>query len=228
MKSLSLIFNCLICLSGSAQFAIVADTDSFTNVRSGPGKHYPIQDSLKNGDVVFLFDAEDNWTMVDYGFDGKEFKSGYIYTSRTKLIEKFSPIPAVVSNSTDLIYQWDSCKLHITEASFNPKKHKFKYQAQQYGDSTILQIDGKEFWGTDGYMPKSEYGKCQLKISKKTVNLPAETLYNPNFHLTNLYVDRMSNTLYLVAYNGDGAGGYAVLWVIKDDKLINQCVTYGF
>lgn len=228
MKSVILIFCCLICFSGSAQFAIVADTDSFTNIRSGPGKQYPVKDSLKNGDVVFLFDAEGNWTIVDYGFESKKFKSGYIYSSRTKPIDEFTPISATVSNDSVLIYQWDSCKLHITERSFKPKKHKIKFEVQEYGDSNIILIDGKEFWGTDGYMPREEYSKCQLKIGKKTVNLPTVTLYNPNFHLTSLFIDRTTDTLYLTAFNGDGAGGYAVLWVIQKGVLKQQIVTYGF
>lgn len=228
MKSLILIFSCLICISGSAQFAIVADVDSFTNVRSGPGKHYPVQDSLKNGDVVFLFESEGNWWPIDYGFENKTFKGAYIYASRTKPIDKFTPIPARVSNDSVLIYQWDSCKLLITERSFKPKKHKFKYQVLEGGDSILQFIDGKPYWGSDGYLPSEEYGKCQLKIGKKTVNLPTSTLYNPNFHLTNLYIDRITDTLYLVAYNSDGAGGYAALWVIQKGVLKQQFVTYSF
>lgn len=228
MKSVILIFSFLICFSGSAQFAIVADTDSFTNVRNGPGKHYPVQDSLKNGDVVFLFESEGNWWPIDYGFENKIFKTGYIYTSKTKSIELFTPIPARVSNDSVLIYQWDSCKLLITERSFKPKKHKFKYQVLEGGDSILQFIDGKHYWGSDGDMPRKEYAKCQLKIGKKIVNLPTSTLYNPNFHLTNLYIDRATETLYLTAFNSDGAGGYAVLWVIQKGVLKQQIVTYGF
>lgn len=228
MKSLILIFSCLVCTSAAAQFAIVSDDDSFTNIRSGPGKHFPVQDSLRNGDVVFLFESDGNWWTIDYGFESKTFKSGYIHTSRVKTIDNFTAIPADVSNDSVLVYQWDSCKLHLTEHRFQALKHKYKYLVLEGGDSVIQYIDGKPYWGSDGYLPSKEYRKCQLRIGKKVVSLPTTNLYNPNFHLTNLYVDRMSNTLYLVAFNGDGAGGYAVLWVIKDHKLINQCVTYGF
>ena len=228
MKFTVLLLTLFSLVNASAQYAIVADTDSFTNIRSGAGKQYPVLDSLKNGSIVFLYEAEGNWCPIDYGFENKKFKSGWIYISKTKPLDAFTPIPALVSNDSVLIYQWDSCKMTITERNFKPAKHKFKYLLQEDGDSSVINIDGKQFWGTDGYMPETEYGKCQLKTGKKIVNLPIVTLYNPNLDLTNLYIDRSSNTLYLVAYNSDGAGGYAVLWVMKNGNLINQCITYGF
>jgi hypothetical protein len=231
LKNIALIFFLMLGSEAFAQFAIVVDKDSFVNVRSGPGKDSAIVDSLKNGDVIYMFEGENNWMIVDYelntnGF--KSFKSGYIHRSRVKLVESFTEIPGAKLNDSLLVFQWDTCRLQITEKSFKSKKHHLTYLQLEGGDYIVNKIDGKEFWGTDGDIPKSQYGKCQLKLGKQMLNLPTQTLYNPNLYLTRLYIDRSSITLYLSAFNSDGAGGYVVLWVIKNGQFKQQFVDYGF
>ena len=200
-------------------------------MRNGPGKDSAIVDSLKNGDVVYMYEGENNWMIVDYALnkDGlKSFKSGYIHRSRIKLLESFTEIPSAKLNDSVLVFQWDTCRLQITEKPFKSKNHQLAYLQLENGDSIVNRIDGKEFWGTDGDIPKSQYGKCQLKLGKQELNLPIKTLYNPNLHLTQLYIDRSSNTLYLSAFNSDGAGGYVVLWEIRNGTFYQQFVAYGF
>ena len=221
----------MFCSLASAQFGVLIDKDSFINVRGGPGKDSAIVDSLKNGDVVYMFEGENNWMIVDYelNINGlKSFKTGYIHRSRIKLIESFTEIPSAKLNDSVLLLKWDTCQLQITEKAFKSEKHRLTYLHLVGEDSIVNRIDGNEFWGTDGDIPHSQYSKCQLKMGKKVLNLPSKTLYNPNLHHTTLYIDRATNTLYLSALNSDGAGGYVVLWLIKNGQFCQQFVDYGF
>lgn len=214
-----------------AQFAIVDDPDGFVYVRSGAGKNFPVIDTLKNRDLIYQYEDESSWMNIDYQLSAdkaKTFKSGFVHSSRLKLVESFTEIPRTQINDSLIQFKWDTCQLIIKEKYFNPRKHRFSYFKLEGQDSVISKIDGLDPWGTDGDMPKTQYGKCQLSLGKKLLDLPVKTLYNPNLHLTNLYIDRTSNTLYLSAFNSDGAGGYVVLWELRNGTFYQQFIAYGF
>ena len=231
MKFTLLCFLIVFSSSLSAQFAVVDDPDGFVYVRSGAGKNFPVIDTLKNRDLVYQYEDESSWMNIDYRLSAdkaKFFKSGFVHSSRLKLVETFTEIPRTQINDTLIKFKWDSCQLIIKEKYFNPGKHSFTYYKYEDHDSVISKIDGSNYWGTDGDMPQSQYGKCQLTLGKKVLDLPVKTLYNPNLHLTSLYIDRATNTLYLSAFNSDGAGGYVVLWELRNETFYQQFIAYGF
>lgn len=231
MKFTLFCFLIVFSSSLSAQFAVVDDSDGFVYVRSGAGKNFPVIDSLKNRDVVYQYEGESSWVNIDYQLSAdraKSFKSGYVHSSRIKLVQTFTEIPRNQINDTLIKFKWDSCQLIINEQYFNPKKHRFTYHKYEDQDSVISKIDGRDIWGTDGDLPQTQYGKCQLKLGKKVIDLPSASLFNPNLHLTSLFIDRFTNTLYLSAFNSDGAGGYVVLWEIRNGTFYQQFIAYGF
>jgi hypothetical protein len=69
-----------------------------------------------------------------------------------------------------------------------------------------------------------EYQSLKLSREKTDINLPTNQLFNPNLKLTNMYHDKDTNSLYIIAKNSDGAGSYAVLWIIKDGKFLKRIV----
>jgi hypothetical protein len=92
----------------------------------------------------------------------------------------------------------------------------------------LEQINGKAIWGTDGNIPNYQYNQIILSIGSDKINLPCENLFEPNLENTAVYFDEKKNTIYITALNGDGAGSYAVLWVIKNSKFIDRFITIPF
>lgn len=45
-----------------------------------------------------------------------------------------------------------------------------------------------------------------------------KNLYEPNLEYTNANYDEKNNILYIQALNGDGAGGYIIVWIIEGNK----------
>lgn len=89
-------------------------------------------------------------------------------------------------------------------------------------------INGDEIWGTDGDVPRMQYGKAILHIGSNKVDLPIDNLFEPNLDFTSVYIDKKNNIIYVSALNSDGAGGYAVLWIIENGKFKQRITTIPF
>ena len=230
MRKLLIILTCIYCQTTFCQFGIIADKDGFVNVRSSPNISNNIIDTLTNGQIVFCMEAEGEWRPTDYDFSGKK-KSGYLHNSKVRFIDDFDKIP-IDSNSDSIIrFKKDSIMLIVTKMKFNPKNYKLKYHKGDDSKNEISyleKINGKEIWGTDGDIPKNQYGQVTLILGNVRINLPIDNLFNPNIDYTKVNVDKKNRIIYISAMNSDGAGGYEVLWIIKKDKFKERIVTLGF
>jgi hypothetical protein len=92
----------------------------------------------------------------------------------------------------------------------------------------LEKINGKEIWGTDGNVPKKQYGQFTLILGKDKIHLPIDNLFEPNLDSTKLNIDKNSRTIYISASNSDGAGGYEVLWIIENGTFKQRITTFGF
>lgn len=224
---------CLICFFSQmtfGQFGIIADKDGFVNIRKSASVKSKIIDTLTNGQIVFCLEAEGEWRPTDYDFIMHE-KSGYIHNSRIKFIEEFDNVPYTKLSDSTVIFKRDSIKLIATKTRFNPKNNKLQYHkgdASENEMSYIEKINGKEIWGTDGYIPKNKYGQFTLTYGKETTELSIENLFEPNLDYTKVNIDTKTNTIYISASNSDGAASYEVLWIIVNGKLKQRILTYGF
>ncbi len=63
-----------------------------------------------------------------------------------------------------------------------------------------------------------------LKLADNSIHLLTENLFNPNLKATSLYLNKKNNSIYIIANNGDGAGAYSVIWVIKNGKFEKRMV----
>lgn len=231
MKQLLFIFcTCLnqLCF---AQFAIIKDTDGYVNVRDSSDLGSKVVDTLHNGHLIYAFDEDgEQWIGIDYDKNG-EHKMGYVHKSRFQLIGKFKVLKAQKTLPTSAFYKWDNSSLSISKIPFDRKKHELKYAKNDSLNPTgnfLSAIDGHVIYGTDGEVPNYQYGKIELKVGNKILELPMKGLYEPNFEFTSLNLDEVNNTLYLHAINSDGAGAYAVVWVVTNGQFIKQWVTIPF
>lgn len=63
-----------------------------------------------------------------------------------------------------------------------------------------------------------------MQIPEKEI----ENLFNINSAFAACYYDNLNDTLYITSVNGDGAGGYAVLFKIEKGNYKARVVTMTF
>lgn len=227
MKHLfSLLF--LLCLSDAfGQFALVADKDSFVNVRSG--RNNKVIDQLPNGHIIYCFTDTDDWTTISYAKNGKNYSGCVVYKDRYQLISNFRAFSVSAKSGNSITLKKDSLEVFLSESKFEPKKHTYNYQKES--PTQLELIDGKHYWGKDGGMPETQYGKISVKIGSKTIDLPKEALeglYEPSFHKVQVNYDAENDMIYIQSVNSDGAGGYDVIWKIEKGIYKERLIAYGF
>lgn len=230
MRTLLTILTLISCQTTFGQFAIISDKDGFVNVRSSAGISNNITDTLTNGQIVFCFEAEKEWFPIEYDLS-RQNKSGYIHRTRMKFIEDFKKKSSSNLTDSSILFKSDTLKLTITKTSFNSKTNKLQYHKgnpQENEASYLERINGLEIWGSEGNIPKKQYGQILLELGKKKTQLPIENLFEPNLGYTSLNIDEQNETIYISSLNSDGAGAYAVLWIVKQGNYRQRIITIPF
>ena len=132
-------------------------------------------------------------------------------------------------NVTSVKLKMDSVEITLTQSMFEKGKHRFKYSKE--APDQIELIDNKQYWGTDGEMPSTQYDKIILRIGHRNISLPKRAtvgLYEPSLYNAEAYFNKQNNTLYITTINSDGAGSYEVIWEVKNGIYMDRLVAYGF
>ena len=227
MRGLLTILTCILCQTAFGQFGIIADKDGFVNIRNSPKISNNIVDTLTSGQIVFCLEEEGEWRPTSYHLNGQHCKSGYIHKSRIKLIDDFNKIPYDKLTDSIVTFKKDSIKLVITKTKFNPRNNKLQYHKGN-PSSWLEKINGKEIFGVDGNVPKNQYGQITLTFGKEKIQLPIDNLFEPNLDYIAVNIDEKNKTIYISAMNSDGAGSYAVLWIIENGKFKQRITTIPF
>jgi hypothetical protein len=226
MKNIFISSLLLISLHTFGQFAVIEDKDGFCNVRSEAKSGNNIIDKLQNGKVVYCFDEESNWIKINYHNDTKD-RNGFIYTGRVKYVENYTSVPKVDEGEDELTLAGNAIKINITIKTFDSSNKVIinkKY-------NVVEKINGKPYWGTDGGVPKTQYNAIIISIDGKKIEVPQLALadvFEPNLNSTFASYDDARKILYIYATNGDGAGGYAVIWKIQNGVYKERSVMHGF
>lgn len=230
-KVLSLILLLISFQLYFSQFYIVNDKDGFVNVREKDNPNSKIIARLNNGEIVHsyedFFENKGNWLSVDFNFTKNDFKTGFIYKDRLINIYQYEKI-TMQTKSNEVVLKNKNIEIKITEKKFQKKNHSFSFH-QNYKD-IITKIDGQDYYGTDGYLPKIEYSQIHISINGKTFNLPKEALKNifePNLFSTTAHYDLENDILYIESLNSDGAGSYEILWIIEKGKFKKRSIFSG-
>lgn len=230
MKGILTLLGCILCQSVLGQFGIITDKDGFVYIRKSPKISNNIIDTLANGQIVFCMEREGDWLPIDYNLK-KQNNSGYVHKSRVVLIENYEKIVCNKLSDSIIEFKRDTIKLIITKTKFIAQKNKLEYHkvnGLKGKEALLVKINGKEIWGTDGNVPKIQYKQFILTLAKDTIQLPMENLFEPNFNFMKVNIDGRSKTIYISTLNGDGAGGYAALWIIENGKFKQRIVTIPF
>src|SRR5690606_9951070 len=141
MKCLSLltVLISFVSFAQIGQFAIVNDTDGFSNIRSSAEINKEnIIEKLDNGTLVFVFDIEGNWCDIDYDKNG--FQNGYIYKNRILFVEDYPKIDRLSETKTTITFKKNNIEINIIQEKFNQNKHKLTFDKRE---GWLKEVNGK-------------------------------------------------------------------------------------
>lgn len=217
-----------------AQFAKIIDKDGYVNVRKKAIVISEIVSKINTGEIVYAFPDEKlrDWVIVDYTDRQNENITGYVHHSRIKLIESYVKIPNTSFNDSIAKFISKDVTVEIRSEKFDYKKNKRYFSSTEYEDYTVEdKFKGQQVWGTDGTIPTSHYTSIKATIKGRSLQIPEkeiENLFNINSAFAACYYDNLNDILYITSVNGDGAGGYAVLFKIEKGNYKARVVTMPF
>ncbi|MFY8108859.1 MAG: SH3 domain-containing protein [Bacteroidia bacterium] len=223
MKYLLFTLFLLTFLQTKAQFALVESNDGFVNLRESSESGSKIIQKLNNGSIVMVdeieYSPEQNWLYVKID----EEKSGYIHKSGLKFIHSLTKGNVNLRTENSIQISLNEYELNISTKKFERKNYQITYKDNKKPNSEqVLKINGKDFWGTDFSLPNLAYNKMWFKSKGKTINLNTDGLFNPNLKTTNIFINKATNSIYIIAQNSDGAGSYSALWLIENGKFTRR------
>lgn len=210
-----------------AQFARVNDADGFVNVRIEPNTKSKIAGKIVDSEIVYLTDDElsdTNWKYAYYESKSKKEVSGYIHSSRLKMLSDFVEIDYLKTEKSVAFFMNTDEKIQIEIGiqSFNAARSIDKFSKK---DGFYYAYKNKTIWGTDGNLPNSSYKFIKVKISGIETEVPKESLENlfqptiieklNDFKFIQINYDKGNDVLYISSLNSDGAGSYVVLFVFE-------------
>jgi hypothetical protein len=222
MKSILFLFLFITQIT-KAQYAIVEDKDGFAYIRKDKSSKSEVVKKVLTGEILYIFQPEENDEWLDC-------TGGFIHKSRVKYISSYKSIKPNLKKN-ELIFDNKIIKVVIIKESFISKNNKLTYRKAnpKNNSATYLEkINGKEFYGCDGGAPKEQYGSSTILYNSQITKLSTENLYQPTLEYHKMYWDEKNDIYYITTSNSDGAGGYEVLWKIKDGKVIDRKIDYGF
>ncbi len=225
-----LIFFTSIYFASNAQtFAVINDKDGFVNVRKDGNIQSPIVGKLLLDDV-FSYDDESksNWVEIikQYEDENHPELTGYISKSRILPLSKLKGINKVKLFKDSCVLNNDSISVVVSSSLFTSKTHTLTYDRTNKKFPILKKIDNKIFWGTDGESPKKIISFIKFSKNGSPIVIPSTAyndLYEPNLKTLHVYFGR-SNTFYIQMDNSDGAGGYSVVWIIKNNTFYKRYV----
>ncbi|PNK59492.1 SH3 domain-containing protein [Psychrobacter sp. FDAARGOS_221] len=227
-----------------AEFGKIVDADGYVNVRQAPSNSGKILGRITSGKFVYVYDDEtyDSWLYGYPQFDPNNELNGYIHHSRVRFIDsdKQGMSTEVAMSAFDAAQQTiefanDKVRVTIEAQDFDYPANKHQFTEQCHHDGKPLtscylsHYKGQPFWGTDGGEPNNmnHYKAITVSIGDNTIRIPQsdiESLFNIYLRDTKVYYDANTDSVYISATEGDGAGTYRVLFAIEQGRYIGKTV----
>ena len=221
----SLLFSTLfLSYFAQAQFGIVQDKDGFVNVRDEKNTTSTILAKVNSNTILPIDNDEENskWYLAEFQTE----KSGYIFHDRIKKLEDFESIAPISKNDNRVEFSTSDYKIELETQQFNSKKHKMFKE-----DDFVYAIDEKDFFGSDGMVPQTEFKSFKISFKGKEISFPKDyftNLYNANLSATKFTYNKELNQYYLFGTYSDGAGVYDALWVLENGKIVKHIAQINY
>lgn len=233
-RLLSFILLSLIYTTIHAQeFAVIKDKDGFVNVRKEKNKTSPVVGKLYSLEAFTCMPDQSDWWHIWYARDAEtgnpSYIEGFVHKSRIVVLNNHATVNPKNVYADSAVLNVHGLIVIIKKQAFRAKNNKLQYSKAQPRENIgrILQkINGKNFWGTDGDIPKEVITDISVAKNKEPIVIPRNAfndLYQPNLKTLSVYFGP-ENTLYIFMQNSDGAGSYAIFWIIKNNKFYKRYI----
>lgn len=248
MKILAVIPLLFISSISVAEFGKVVDADGYVNVREAKNLNSKIVGQVSSGDFVYVHDEDmygSPWVQSHPQYDGTD-SSGYIHKSRLKFINQNDDglgteisMSSFDQSQSMIRFTNDNNTMSVTirakDFDYQANENKFtkQYYSESWGNGFYLtHYKGQRFWGTDGTIPQGmkHYKSITVRLNNNTIEIPKnniESLFNVDLRRTKVFFDEKTDSVYISAIEGDGAGTYRVLFAIENGRYVDKTVVYG-
>jgi len=209
----------------STPFAIINDADGYTNIR---GKKREIVGKIYDNQV-FAVPAHEDETQDKYypiqrnvtnqdRYDLGNGEECYIHKSRVRYLNNL-PLLSKKIDSNVVRFRSEKYKVEIKLGILD--KSKYKVGLDEYGNQIFT--SDYDFYGIDGvsFDTVKEIKEITYEANGKQHTVASKFLegyLSPN--IDNIFVAEGKNgTFFIVMSNGDGAGSYKIVWIIKNENV---------
>jgi hypothetical protein len=204
----------------ASEFGIVQDTDGYANVRKSASSNGEVVGKVSDGDLVWIEETDKgDWQTISFSNKAGEQVSGHIHKSRLRALRQFTPLPVTRSDDKHIAFKQGENSVDIQVEKFDREKVSVTIAYEAGGTESVIEVNRRPIFGTDGGMPRWNYQKILVKQGPSTLSLPEAAigdLFQPNIDKDSVAVlhDPISQTLYITTSNSDGAGGYVAAFKI--------------
>ena len=202
----------------------------FTKIKVPAQTFVTINDlTIKEDSVLIFFD------------DTVKSELAYFYKAIDTIKKhKVNEIPFTKCTSTSIRFEVrnilsTSLIVSINSAEFDTNNHSLVFEKR---GQKLVSIDGKQYWGTNGSIPKkkvnflrSSHGPhCEAKIPETAL----DGIYQPKFcgqgtignHTENcrLFLSEDKRRRYIYMRNGDPQNEYVVIWIIRNNYYYGRII----
>ena len=206
---------------------VVEDPDGSTNLRSSPSVEGRVIDKVPTGGVVAIERDRESGKWAEVVREEYKKPKAYIHVSRLRRLDQWKTLAVGDwTREKEASAKLDGVEVKAASAPFKESDHSITKDP----NGGVL-VNGMAPWGQDGGMPQTA---LQLSVSQngKAKKLPAEAtrnLYEPNVGSLVLLTPSTADKHLLVAMmNGDGAGGYTVVWAFVNGVYVGRTVFVMF
>lgn len=220
--------------TAQADFAEVSDADGYVNLRAEANTQSRVITRIGNGAFVYLVPPEaeppvGDWVFVQYRNSKNQVQDGWLHQSRLRNIAQF-PTMSHQASSRGFSCINQHAQLYVEMDKFDYAANKKHFGGKKLNDSypILLTYKGKTMFGTDGAIPHTAYTAMTLVQNDNRHRIAPsafEHLFNPYFEGSSKGIDHICTydakrkRIHYIAWNSDGAGTYAVLFVFENGKL---------
>lgn len=231
MKGNLLCLFLLIQFALNAQFAIVNDADGYTNLRASGSTDAEVLAMVPDGHVVFVdwefWSLDTPWVPVFYDlnpfsirqdWEGNSLK-GYIHRSRLLNFEYLEELEAVELRFK-LAPAREKLKYYRTDPKFPHKVYNLHFYGVETGMEKAMNTESLELiigGDTIAQSPMLFLDLFNIRFEPKWYSSRKMKLCTEAVH---------GNRHYIYMNASDGAGGYAIIWVIENGRIIQRWVGY--